>query len=933
VLALAFTPDGKHLATAGGIFLVKGEIRVWDPALGKEVGKSISGSAGYAWVGFSSDSKRLFAADYSLGGGLLGLRFDQGRFTYSAWDRASGRLLEQVSMPNKLEPIAADLANYVHAASGRLLIVEGKQARVVVLGEKRAVGGPPWQHDADIWYARLSPDGRFAVTYSPDRMTRVRDLELGREFAFSTGHGYAANGAAFPAEDEVALTFYDGTARRYSLLSRRPISGGVDRLGTRDWRTQFSDDGGFLVGATSEGKARVWLAPGWQAASPWLPHGAAVSAGLLARGGRWLVTGTADGTVRVWNLARSEGGVVMIGGTPARPAEVSFDAAGRGIVVGGGSTYQIDLPPRGAVYSVVGEPNARATAVSPAGKLLAVGTSRGLVRLVNRGTGKDARAPLAAGARFVHDVHFSPDGSWFATRAANSESIPGSFLGVARAFDTASGKELARVTVGGSFLSLGGVTSIAVSPEGRFLAAGVASASVGRKVASSKGEVRLVEPRTGKTARVLKSKTGMVPIHLAFAPAGRRLAVAAAVVPTGSSEVSVWDYAGSKELFPPIRLPARVNDQAFDPGGRRLAIAAGNEVQVWDVVEGRPLFRLPHGGAVTAVRYTGGGRVLAGVAEQEVATWDAETGESLGPPVRFAARVFTAGVSPDGRWLLALSDRRELYFTDLTGGVTSARELTRLARLVSGQTVVRTVMSNVPPDVLEADWREVRRSDPGQLTSTSGMRSHWHWSHVGPLTAAGAWRAALRQYEQVESEKDNGQRFDYEVGTCLLAAGDRERLRRRCLAMLRRAAKTKAAHDIELAVKLSLLKPGTLEDIRPVLELARGQGKVDEKDPLWPWFVLAEGLTHYRAGRLDNAANCLERVRQGRGRMSDAGTVAGLVLALTRARQGKQEEGRRLLAEVDRTLVAGGPIAWIERVHAKALREEARAVVEGRGKK
>ena len=42
VLAVAFSPDGKQLATAGGVFLVQGMIRRWDIASGKEVGKAIT---------------------------------------------------------------------------------------------------------------------------------------------------------------------------------------------------------------------------------------------------------------------------------------------------------------------------------------------------------------------------------------------------------------------------------------------------------------------------------------------------------------------------------------------------------------------------------------------------------------------------------------------------------------------------------------------------------------------------------------------------------------------------------------------------------------------------------------------------------------------------------------------------------------------------
>jgi WD40 repeat protein len=55
VLAVAFSPDGKRLASAGGDSAVK----VWDAATGQEIA-TLRGHSGYVWsVVFSPDGKRL----------------------------------------------------------------------------------------------------------------------------------------------------------------------------------------------------------------------------------------------------------------------------------------------------------------------------------------------------------------------------------------------------------------------------------------------------------------------------------------------------------------------------------------------------------------------------------------------------------------------------------------------------------------------------------------------------------------------------------------------------------------------------------------------------------------------------------------------------------------------------------------------------------
>ena len=56
VLIVAFSPDGKRLASGSG----DGTVKVWDAATGQENPTLIKGNSSYpTWVAFSPDGKRL----------------------------------------------------------------------------------------------------------------------------------------------------------------------------------------------------------------------------------------------------------------------------------------------------------------------------------------------------------------------------------------------------------------------------------------------------------------------------------------------------------------------------------------------------------------------------------------------------------------------------------------------------------------------------------------------------------------------------------------------------------------------------------------------------------------------------------------------------------------------------------------------------------
>src|SRR5262249_44649464 len=147
------------------------------------------------------------------------------QFVFRIWDLRSGKHLGKIATkPRGTNPETDEVARLVHAASGRVLVVEDKSARVVDLASGKAVGSP-WKHEGSIWFARFSHDGTRAITAArTDGVAKVRDLASGKDTTLSLAYGWKPLDAAFQEGGEVAVAFYDGAVNRYRLSTGQPVA-------------------------------------------------------------------------------------------------------------------------------------------------------------------------------------------------------------------------------------------------------------------------------------------------------------------------------------------------------------------------------------------------------------------------------------------------------------------------------------------------------------------------------------------------------------------------------------------------------------------------------------------------------------------------------------------------------------------------------------
>jgi WD40 repeat protein len=317
------------------------------------------------------------------------------------------------------------------------------------------------------------------------------------------------------------------SAARYAMLAAAAARPGVAVLtghaGAVD-SVAFSRDGTTLATGSADGTVRVWDVAAHRQITALTGPAGPVKAVAFSPHGTTLATGSADGTVRLWDVATHRQITALTG--PAGPVTslaASRDGSTLATGYADGAVRLWDLATR---RPIPGPPTSHhgpvfEVAINPAAAILATGYADGTVQVWNLSINSCTSGPLISDPSRATSVALSPDGATLATGNAD---------GTVRLWDTVTGRQISRPLTGPA----GPVTSVAFSPDSTTLAS-----------ASPDHTVRLWDLATGHPIGApLTGPAGLV-ASVAFSPDGKTLA-------TGSADqnVRLWNIAYLVNVVP-----------------------------------------------------------------------------------------------------------------------------------------------------------------------------------------------------------------------------------------------------------------------------------------------------------------------------------------------------------------------------------------------
>ncbi|MDI1241873.1 MAG: WD40 repeat domain-containing protein, partial [bacterium] len=291
VSAVAFSPDTKHLATAGADNI----ITLWDVLLDRPIKTFAGHSEWITSVQFSPDGGRL------LTGGFDG--------TAKVWDVESG------SEVLTLTADGAGISKPFFCKNGTAVIALGNDAIRIwdsTTGKESEVVHEPAKGNMAFAF---SPDEKLYALRDVDQNISVIDIADGKTVARMKGHTDLVTDIKFSGDSRFLLTgSVDATARLWEVKTGKQVrifKGHTETI----LAVAFSPDGKMIATGSNDDTLKIWSAEDGFLIDTLRGHTGDIGALDFSSDGRRLASGGNDNRIRIWPVSQNPPQGVLRGHT------------------------------------------------------------------------------------------------------------------------------------------------------------------------------------------------------------------------------------------------------------------------------------------------------------------------------------------------------------------------------------------------------------------------------------------------------------------------------------------------------------------------------------------------------------------------------------------------------------------------------------------